>query len=316
MIIKDPFCYLVDNNGGNVKHVADCASVCYGNDKAANPDRLYANLIAKNHRSMLRHASYYYVIPCDDLPSFRSQEFNLRKFPKGFGCDYHVDYDLKTIYLVVNGHFKYNNEELMLSYEDYLAEAIDFEQHEEARELVRFTLHIGASIATIREFNRVSPNNIAERSTRFCDYNKDKFGGKVTICTPYFSPLVMSIVHMDSVDDATFITELEKLKEASTSEEDKGEYRFLIEFLCSVKDQIRAYYRFKDASNEVKRLLLPLITYSEVRYTYTVKEWRNIVNLRYYGVTGKPNPDARYLGGLVKYAIEQQGYTFEAPEDI
>ena len=48
----------------------------------------------------------------------------------------------------------------------------------------RVTVHFTTQISIPREYNRHRMNSIAEQSTRYCNYNKDKFGNEITINLP------------------------------------------------------------------------------------------------------------------------------------
>lgn len=57
---------------------------------------------------------------------------------------------------------------------------------------------------------------------------------------------------------------------------------------------------------------LPLDLATEVVYTYTYssKEWKNIIDLRYFGKTGVPHPNAKIIAGMIKDKLEEHGYDF------
>ena len=63
-------------------------------------------------------------------------------------------------------------------------------------------------------------------------------------------------------------------------------------------------------SPEDAREFLPLCTATEVIYTYTVKEWRHIIDLRYYGTTGIPHPNAKIIAGMIRQELIELGYDF------
>ena len=46
------------------------------------------------------------------------------------------------------------------------------------------------------------------------------------------------------------------------------------------------------------RGVLPLDTATICIYTYSIKEWRHILDLRYYGTTGEPHPNAKIIAGI------------------
>lgn len=56
---------------------------------------------------------------------------------------------------------------------------------------------------------------------------------------------------------------------------------------------------------EDARGILPLDTATKVIYTYTVAQWKHIIDLRYYGTTGKPHPNAKLVIGMVRDKINE-----------
>ena len=48
------------------------------------------------------------------------------------------------------------------------------------------------------------------------------------------------------------------------------------------------------------RGILPLDTATKCVYTYSVEEWRHIIDLRYYGTTGKPHPQMKEIANLIR----------------
>lgn len=56
---------------------------------------------------------------------------------------------------------------------------------------------------------------------------------------------------------------------------------------------------------EDARGILPLDTATKVVMTYSVREWKHIIDLRYYGTTGTPHPNAKLVIGMVRDAINK-----------
>ena len=54
---------------------------------------------------------------------------------------------------------------------------------------------------------------------------------------------------------------------------------------------------------EDARGILPLDTATKVIYTYSIREWQHILDLRYYGTTGKPHPNAKLIAGKIRDEI-------------
>ena len=80
--------------------------------------------------------------------------------------------------------------------------------------------------------------------------------------------------------------------------------------------------RYKPASTKYKYLVeaglhrqdargvLPFDTATRCIYTYSIDEWRHILDLRYYGTTGKPHPNAKIIAGMIRNNLMELGYDF------
>lgn len=148
--------------------------------------------------------------------------------------------------------------------------------HSELFGIFRLTFCITTQISTSRELNRVSPNNIAERSTRYCS-SKDG----LEICKPWW-------LLEDEKDGPINITN-RSLAYVNACEKAEHIYRLLLDE--------------EDMKPEDARGVLPLDTATKVIYTYSVEKWRDILDLRYYGRTGRPHPNAKLVMGMVRDQI-------------
>ena len=137
--------------------------------------------------------------------------------------------------------------------------------------IFRLTFCITTQISTSRELNRVSPNNIAERSTRFFT-SKDG----LEIVKPWWWD-----------DDRRRIN---KIRYESAIDKVEQWYKAMIDDNMNPEDA---------------RGILPLDTATKVIYTYSVQEWNHIIDLRYYGTTGRPHPNAKLVIGMVREQINQ-----------
>ena len=243
-------------------HIARCARVCYGREyKARNQEadkKMVEGLIKRGHLSMLRHASMY-LGHIEDIPQLLAMRIanssywnfneeyastNLQEFMQsGFGKE--------TVTVIDNKQF-----------------LEDCAKHPRLFELYRLTFCITTQISTSRELNRVSPNNIAERSTRFCPAN-----GGLTICRPWWIKSPVDDIAVNALSYYNLACEAEKT------------YMTLL---------------LKGMKPEDARGVLPLDTATKVIYTYSVQEWKHILDLRYYGTTGKPHPNCHVGIQMVK----------------
>jgi thymidylate synthase (FAD) len=58
------------------------------------------------------------------------------------------------------------------------------------------------------------------------------------------------------------------------------------------------------------RGVLPIDTATRCAYTYSIEEWRAILDLRYYGTTGAPHPNAKIIAGMIRQELIKLGYAF------
>lgn len=249
-------------------HIARCARTCYGKEyKEPNQEadkKMVDGLIKRGHLSMLRHASVYIMhADCDSTPQYIT--------------DHVYDNPYWNFYGKHGGFASTNLQEAdkckyMLKQCDIIDNKTFLEKCSKIPvlfSLYRFTFCITTQISTSRELNRVSPNAIAERSTRYCS-SKDG----LEICKPWW------------YDETTLAHDM---------------YKANMEYLeTAYKYLLGAGMKPEDA-----RGLLPLDTATKVIYTYSIKEWQHILDLRLYDKTGKAHPNVHVVMQMVKDQINE-----------
>lgn len=248
-------------------HIARCARVCYGHEhkepNQAADKKLVEGLINRGHLSMLRHASMY-LSHIEDIPQLLAMRIANSSY-----WNFNEEYASTNLQ-----EFTCNKVEkepvTLIGNKQFLEECA---KHPRLFELYRLTFCITTQISTSRELNRVSPNNIAERSTRFCSAK-----GGLAICRPWW---------ITSPIDDIAVNALSYYKIACEAEE-----TYMTLLLRGMKPE--------DA-----RGVLPLDTATKVIYTYSVQEWQHILDLRYYGTTGKPHPNAKLITGEIRDEINK-----------
>lgn len=275
-------------------HIARCARICYGKETGnLSSDRFVDNLIKNKHLSMLRHATRYFLVHQNKVAyPFINILNEVLKYNKICGID-SVKLKDKSIVVVTNqqwffeqDYYKQSALENCEVTEDYIKNIL------EAKDLIRITTFITTQISTSRELNRVSPNNISEQSTRYIYENG-------VICHPYW------------------------LKEFSICQEINGKYHIYkngekdddihnkaFNYIHQCDNAFNTYKYLINAGMQRQdaRGILPLDTATKCIYTYSIKEWKNIINLRYYGTTGVPHPNAKIIAGLIREKINSLGY--------
>lgn len=247
-------------------HIARCARVCYGREhKEPNQEadkKLVEGLINRGHLSMLRHASMY-LGHIKDISQIATHIAN--------SC--YWNYDALRGYASTNlQEFTCNKDEkepvTLIGNKHFLE---DCAKHSRLFELYRLTFCITTQISTSRELNRVSPNNIAERSTRFCSAN-----GGLAICRPWWIKSPVDDIAVNALSYYNLACEAEKI------------YGNLL---------------LRGMKPEDARGVLPLDTATKVIYTYSVQEWKHILDLRLYDKTGKAHPNCHVVMQMVKDQI-------------
>ena len=226
--------------------------------------------LESGHRSMFRHGTAYFFMPNEKgLPNYIWAYLNASPY---------IDYATKNhkVWISTNMQFLLEHKNMMDALspydvgEDEFIEKAQKYECDEAFTLIRMTLVVTTQISTSRELNRTSPNNIAEQSTRYC--NLEKKGG-VQIARPHWYG-------------------------GGTRWQ-----RMVYSFVCRVCEW--GYNRLLKSGLKPQdaRGVLPLDTYTVVAYTYSIAEWKNIIDLRYHGKTGKPHPNAHMIASTVREII-------------
>lgn len=263
-----------------VSHVAKCARVCYASEPK-NSDaniRLVESLENKGHLSMFRHESKYFIVRKTNNPEVYKTLYQiLREFKYCPFIKYSVNKGV--IYISTNSQFYRELDNICSVLKPLIFDsevtANEFIDTEIGFELMRYTFCVITQISTSRELNRISPNNIAEQSTRYVDFGKK---GNITICLPHWWN-----------NASWFKKTIHKIYWKSC----ELMYKFLLKLGFLPQDA---------------RGVLPLDTATKVVYTYNIDEWKHIIDLRFYGVTGRPHPNAKVIAENIRYELMDKGY--------
>lgn len=264
--------------GNNVKnHVARCARVCYGRE-TGNDEATIKRLINDEHWSMFRHGTYYMIANDSD----KTLETIIINYANTIGFSY--DYKKHVYYITVNGNWVLDHKAQFGYLSKYIVPIEDFCNTEIGFHIMRYTFCVDTQISTSRELNRVSPNNIAEISTRYV--YKDG-----SICRPHWiSKKEAELFNNDNnvdLDEAMNVY-------LNGCKRDFEEYKILV-------DKYKIHRQ--DARGK-----LPLDTATRCIYTYSAKEWFDIIKKRVYHTTGKAHPNATIICKLIEQELNELGY--------
>lgn len=268
-------------------HVARCARVCYGRE-TGNDQATIKRLIDSEHWSMFRHGTYYIIANDSD----KTLETIVINYANTIGFNYH--YEKHVYYITVNGNWVLDHKTQFGYLSKYIVPIEDFCNTEIGFHMMRYTFCVDTQISTSRELNRVSPNSIAEKSTRYV-YEDG------SICRPHWLNgyyICKDIVgRYDVYKDGKRDTDINHkvLTYIESCDFSFTKYKYLVE----------AGLHRQDA-----RGVLPLDTATRCIYTYSINEYRHIIDLRYYGTTGTPHPNARLIAGMIRNNLMELGYDF------
>ena len=264
-----------------IDHVARCARVCYASDKVIHNEAMYNRLLDASHFSMFRHESIYIIAPG------RSDRYELiDSFESCPYVDYRIDYSNNEIYISTNRQFFMENDSIQY-FNEWIVSIDEFKSTLLGKEIMRYTFKVVTQISTSRELNRVSPNNIAEQSTRYV--NLSKKGG--AICQPHW----MTDEDVESWEDDDIDSNTKLSVYLNSCDQGFEDYNLLLELGMLPQDA---------------RGVLPLDTATVCVYTYSIAEWRHIIDLRYYGTTGAAHPNAVIIAGMIREKLIDAGYEF------
>lgn len=272
--------------GDDVKaHVAKCARVCYGKE-TGNDDVTINTLLKKHHWSMFRHESVYVIGEFTSRLAIALERYSNNPY---INWTFHNN----KLYIATNGNFCLDLKEcqevnahaqILLTYINYYRVSEDtFFNDEIGYNMMRYTFCIVTQISTSRELNRVSPNNIAEQSTRYVYEDGN-------ICRP----------HWISSEEA----------EAFNKDNNVNLDEAMNVYLKGCERDFKEYHILVDKykiNRQDARGKLPIDTATKCVYTYSIDEWRHIIKLR----TDKAaHPNAQIIANMIKKELERLGYEF------
>lgn len=258
-------------------HVARCARVCYGRE-TGNDQATIKRLIDSGHWSMFRHGTYYIIANDSD----KTLETIVINYANTIGFSY--NYKKHVYYITVNGNWVLDHKAQFDYISKYIVPIEDFRNTEIGFNMMRYTFCVDTQISTSRELNRVSPNSIAEMSTRYV-YEDG------SICRPHWiSKKEAELFNNDNnvnLDEAINVY-------LNGCKRDFEEYKILV-------DKYKIHRQ--DARGK-----LPFDTFTRCVYTYSTKEWFDIIKKRVYHTTGKAHPNATIICKLIEQELNELGY--------
>jgi thymidylate synthase (FAD) len=203
--------------------------------------------------------------------------------------------------------FKYVTTNLRVLFEHSWTNDLEYfcepTKHHERRVTAKFICSRGVSHEAVR--HRVM--SFLQESQRYVGYNKDKFGGEITIIIPeWIKARINDIASYNRNDDLAQMSYSEALRDGRMHE-DKA-----IIMWASSQDMSEKHYLILtselNAKPEEARGVLTNDCKTELIMTGFISDWEHFFDLRSKGVTGKPHPDIKILADDLLFQFINKGY--------
>lgn len=267
---------------GIYQQIERAGRVCYKSENNTTEDSakpFVGRMIEHEHYAMLEHGTVYLTCNHGELPIYANNKFS------------HVNTIDGKDYITTNLRVMAENKTL----ED-LKYRTDFEK---GKHELRITVHFTTQIAITREYNRHRANSMAEQSTRYCNYTKNKFGSEISINLPTWVKGDLEI------NDEKFVELCEDV-----ANEETNDWTPIDAWLFANQAAEFAYMKLiaMGCKPQEARVILPLDTNTELVHTAFVSDWKHFFDLRALGTTGAPHPDAKILAEPLYEEFKERGY--------
>ncbi len=272
---------------GIYQQIERAGRVCYKSEnnmteESAKP--FVSRMIQSEHFAMLEHGTVYLTCDHGELPLYIHNKFS--RLNSIDGKDY-ITTNLRVL-----------AENKAMEDLKYLSD------YQEGKHELRITVHFTTQIAITREYNRHRSNSMAEQSTRYCNYTKNKFGSEITINLPTW---VEEAGYSGSQELADY--RLEDLCK-DIADNNTGEWDKLTTWFFANQAAEFAYMKLIEAGCKPQeaRVILPLNCNTELVHTAFISDWKHFFDLRALGTTGAPHPDAKVLAYPLMEEFKAKGY--------
>ena len=178
----------------------------------------------------------------------------------------------------------------------------------------RISVLFKCQIVIASEANRYRKNSKGQRSTRYCNYSKDKFGNEISIGMPVDEDITTENINSRLEYYKKFPDQLELLFEdfmgndlvESTHPVDYWLFANAICEFCYNKLTKRFGWKAQRA-----RRILPLDTNTEMVHTAYLSDWKHFLAQRSDETTGPAHPDIKIIADSLKQQFIELGYIKE-----
>lgn len=287
---------------GIYKQIERAGRVCYKSENNTTADSakpFVDRMIQSEHFAMLEHGTVYLTCKHGELPLYLTNKFSRVNTVDG------KDYITTNLRVLAENHSMGD-----LSY---------LSDYEDGKHELRITVHFTTQIAITREYNRHRANSMAEQSTRYCNYTKNKFGSEISINLPTWieektkeysdSETLNTLIDGTGTPEETESDRFRDLCEDIANSETE-DWTPLDAWLFANQAAEFAYMKLINAGCKPQeaRVILPLDCNTELVHTAFINDWIHFFDLRALGTTGAPHPDAKVLAAPLMEEFRAKGY--------
>jgi len=305
-LLKPKFEILHQGENNGLDDVFDMIKIagqtCYDSESKRTPYDFVQMLIKSGHGAMLEHGTIYLTLEINLGNCTQSFKYPSAKFTSPYNWSDVVghiqakykDNPYSHVHYVQKGTFNnpihayYITTNYRVIVENGWEEDLQFitapTGYHDKRVTVRFTTQIAIS----REYNRHRVDSIAEQSTRYCNYSKDKYDGQVTVVTPTWVQELFGGQITFSIRDLCHDIYI-----GQDNDEWDALYYWIFGNLAAEYSYLNMLRLGRTAQEA--RTVLALDTRTELVHTAFISDWKHFFDLRALGTTGKPHPDAKIL---------------------
>jgi thymidylate synthase (FAD) len=299
---------------GAFKQIEKVGRACWASENLITDDsyeKFVEGLMSREHNAPLEHGTIYliyligspmydpyYVVHFDDVRKFKLNPYS-RVVEKRFDVaaqanDSEWMHSFVEQYGPTTAYFVTTN--LRVIVENFSKEEVNkvldhsvnnpYPEHQ-----LRVTVHFTCQRAISAEFNRHRKDSIMERSSRYCNFSKDKFGNEIGIVQPDW------VVNEHPNQGLSFLNYVHALDNYGHGEWTKFDYWMFANLACEW-----AYMNLieQGAKPEEARDILPMDLQTELYHTAFIDDWKHFFKLRAWQSKGnKPHPEAKKLARQV-----------------
>ena len=240
---------------GVYKQIEKVGRVCYKSEDKITEDSakpFVDRMIKSGHGAMLEHGTVYLQYETVKSAINPLTKYHLNKYSKVKAKEGATE---ETMKLFVTTNLRVLVENDWLDDLQYICEPTEYHER-------RVTVHFTADAGVMREFFRHRVFSMAQESTRYCNYLRDKFSNSITVIYP------------------SWLKEEEELE----FEED-----------MRVIEELYFKWLNKGWTAQQARVFLPLGVKAEAVMTGFTSDFKHFFDLRARGTTGAPHPQAKEL---------------------